>query len=128
MITKASLERRLGKKLRYLGEGWDRKAYRCGRLVFKIPKDERGMECNTYEAMNWSLTDGECVVTRLINIDGVPVAVQPFLRPEKDSKKIPSWTFGYDGAQGGYNWQGKFQIYDFPPHWMSNSATYNDYY
>lgn len=107
---------------KYIGQGWDRVGYLVDdRLVIKIPKDGRGEECNVFEAMNWFLSDGECVQTRLITIDGMKCAVQPYL--EETSEK-PDWAGFYDCGQGGLNKHGEFQIYDFPPYWMGNAYLY----
>lgn len=112
---------------KYLGEGWDRVAYLVdNHVVVKVPKDERGEECNVFESMNWNLSDGECVQTRLIKINGMDCAVQPYLR-DATPDETPEWASYYDGGQGGINRHGRYQIYDFPPDWMGNAALFMDY-
>lgn len=118
----------------FIGGGWDRIAYRIGELVIKIPKHIYGEQCNVFEAKNWSQTDGQCVRTRILRlpslasylgfVDGARCAVQPYLRPPTDGYERPSWSMWYDGAQGGINRMGEFQIYDFPPNYMSLAATF----
>jgi hypothetical protein len=121
MITKKRVEQVLNVKLRYLGHGFDRIGYRYKGIVFKLPKNERGQDCNQFEVDNWKAAKSELITTRKLVIDGVTIAMQPYLELPEGYER-PDWSDWYDCAQGGLNHKGEFKIYDFPPNWMGNSA------
>lgn len=124
MLKKKDLEEHLGVKLKILGYGFDRVGYRYRGIVFKVPRHERGMDCNQFEIDNWGEAKSERVTTRPLWVQGVLIAMQPYLPSPPPGFVYPRWSDYYDCAQGGINHKGEFKIYDFPPNWMGMAATY----
>jgi hypothetical protein len=106
----------LGVKRAQLGEyGRHRQLFlsRCGKWVYKIPRNSAGLGANhnelrAYKTGGW-IPVAKC---RLIHVFDIPIIVMEYVKSVHLGSSEPDWVACVDCAQVGYTRKGKLVAYD----------------
>lgn len=99
-----------------IGEGSLRVVFRDGAHVLKIPRNERGVWANEFEASTCNsphAPKANCFLDEKLSAEfGVSVLRMEFVIHRGASEK-PDWTWSIDGGQVGFTAAGKLVAYDW---------------
>lgn len=99
----------------FLGEGTQRRVYRRGNYIIKLPISWDGLNSNDKEARTYqSTSDGWLFGIRYAKckLHSSGLLIMEYVEPAH-GKELPRWTCYVDCQQVGYNRRGHLVAYDY---------------
>lgn len=90
-------------------------------IVFKVPKNDKGIRANEFEAGHWHHSKKSEYATppvarcRIVYLDDdklIPILAMELVTPIKPDEPYPEWSGWVDGNQFGRNKHGRMVAYD----------------